>query len=100
MALLSAAAWIAARHKRALPLLRSTLRLRSAGRRLELVERLQLTPSHALHLIECDRRALLIATYPGGASVAVAPAGGPFADVLAASAASPLHDRSTEESRA
>ncbi len=85
MALLFGAAWIAARQKKGLPLLRGALRLRTSNRRLELVERLPLTPSHSLHLIQFDGRPYLIATHPQGASLAVDSGGGDFATVFATS---------------
>jgi hypothetical protein len=39
---------------------------RRAERRLELVDRLALTPQHAIHFIRVEERQVLIATYPGG----------------------------------
>jgi flagellar biogenesis protein FliO len=39
---------------------------RRAERRLEVVDRLALTPQHAIHFIRVEERHLLIATYPGG----------------------------------
>jgi flagellar biogenesis protein FliO len=86
MALLSGAAWIAARQKKGLPLLRSALRLGTSNRRLELIERLPLTSSHSLHLVQIDGRPYLIATHPQGAAVASASSTGDFASVFADSA--------------
>jgi flagellar biogenesis protein FliO len=37
-----------------------------AGRRLELLERLALTPQHSLHLVRVDGRTILIALSPSG----------------------------------
>lgn len=45
-----------------------------AGRRLELMERLPLTPHHSLHLVRIGERAILIAVSPSGCSVIDAPA--------------------------
>jgi flagellar biogenesis protein FliO len=85
MALLFGAAWIAARQKKGLPLLRGALRLRTSNRRLQLVERLPLTSSHSLHLIQFDGRPYLVATHPQGASLAAASGSGDFATVFASS---------------
>lgn len=41
----------------------------SAGRRLEQIERLSLSPHHSLHLVRCDGRALLVGLHSGGVSV-------------------------------
>lgn len=40
-----------------------------APRRMQVVERLSLTPQHSLHLIQVEERVLLIAVSPGGCSV-------------------------------
>ena len=42
---------------------------RSTGRRMQLVERLSLTPQHSLHLVNVGGRELLIAVSPGGCSI-------------------------------
>jgi flagellar biogenesis protein FliO len=42
----------------------------STARRMETVERLTLSPQHSLHLVRVDGRLLLIASAPGGCSVA------------------------------
>ncbi len=39
------------------------------GRRLEIVERLPLTPQHSLHLVRLCGRDMLIATTPSGCSL-------------------------------
>jgi len=86
MALLFGAAWMAVRQKKGLLLLRGALRLGTSSRRLELVERLPLTSSHSLHLIQFDGRPYLVATHPQGALVASASSKGDFASVFADSA--------------
>jgi len=43
--------------------------LGGAQRRLELIERLSLSPQHAVHVVKVDGRVLIIATAPGGCSV-------------------------------
>ena len=40
-----------------------------AGRRMELVERLQLTPQHSLHLVRLGESSVLLAIYPSGCAV-------------------------------
>ena len=42
---------------------------RAAGRRLECLERLPLSPQHALHLIRMGETELLVASSPGGCSL-------------------------------
>ena len=42
---------------------------RKAGRRLELIERLPLTPQHSLHLVRIVDKAVLIALSPSGCTV-------------------------------
>ena len=39
---------------------------RKSGRRLELLERLPLTPQHSLHVVRMDGRSLLIGVSPSG----------------------------------
>lgn len=41
----------------------------SAGRQLEVVERLPLTPNHSVHLIRVGNRTLLIGVAPGGCTL-------------------------------
>jgi flagellar biogenesis protein FliO len=55
-------------------------------RRLELLERLSLTPQHSLHVVRMDGRSLLIGVSPSGCSLLESgkaprsqPAGGEFA---------------------
>lgn len=47
------------------------LRTRSAGpeRRMELVERLALSPQHSLHLVRVNGRLLLVSNGPGGSAM-------------------------------
>lgn len=40
-----------------------------AGKQLEIIERLPLTPNHSLHLIRVADRALLIGVAPGGCTL-------------------------------
>jgi flagellar biogenesis protein FliO len=40
-----------------------------APRRMQVVERLPLTPQHSLHLVRIDGRLLVVASGPGGCSV-------------------------------
>jgi flagellar biogenesis protein FliO len=42
---------------------------RKAGRRLELLERLPLTPQHSLHIVRMDGRSLLIGVSPSGCAL-------------------------------
>lgn len=72
MALLFVTAWIAARRKNGLPLLGRVPRARMDGRRLMLVERLPLTPHHALYLVHVEGRPYLVATHPQGLSLSAA----------------------------
>jgi flagellar biogenesis protein FliO len=85
MALLFATAWIAARRKNGLPLLGRFRRARMDGRRLILVERLPLTPHHALYLVHVEGRPYLLATHPQGLSLSAAGgAASDFSSVFAA----------------
>jgi flagellar biogenesis protein FliO len=49
--------------------LRTGLVRRKAGRRLELLERLPLTPQHSLHIVRMDGRSLLIGVSPSGCAL-------------------------------
>ena len=40
-----------------------------APRRMQVVERLPLTPQHSLHLVRIDGRLLVVASGPGGCSL-------------------------------
>ena len=40
-----------------------------ASRRMEILERISLTPQHSLHLIRAEDRVLLIATAPGSCQI-------------------------------
>ena len=42
---------------------------KSTGRRMQVVERMSLTPQHSLHLVNIGGRSVLIAVSPGGCSV-------------------------------
>jgi flagellar biogenesis protein FliO len=42
---------------------------RSAGRQMQAIERLPLTPQHSLHLVKIGGRTLLVAVSPGGCTV-------------------------------
>ena len=42
---------------------------RSTGRRMQVVERMSLTPQHSLHLVTVGGRTVLIAASPGGVAV-------------------------------
>lgn len=42
---------------------------RGSSRRMQIMERLPLSPQHALHLVNVSGRVILIATSPGGCSV-------------------------------
>jgi flagellar biogenesis protein FliO len=42
----------------------------ASARRMEAVERLSLSPQHSLHLVRVNGRLLLVASAPGGCSVA------------------------------
>ena len=46
---------------------------RKAGRRLELMERLTLTPQHSLHLVRIADKSVLIALSPSGCTVLDSP---------------------------
>lgn len=46
-----------------------TFPVRSAGQRLASMGRLELTPQHAVHLIQIDGRELVVATHPQGCSI-------------------------------
>ena len=39
------------------------------AKRMQVIERVALTPQHALHLIRVDERVVLVASAPGGCSV-------------------------------
>jgi flagellar biosynthetic protein FliO len=52
--------------KRGLAQIKLPGRATGGGRRLELLERLPLTPQHSLHLVRCEERTLLIAVSPSG----------------------------------
>lgn len=85
MALLFVTAWIAARRKNGMPLLGRVQRARADGRRLILVERLPLTPQHALHLVHVEGRPYLLATHPQGVWLSAAGgAASEFSSVFAA----------------
>jgi len=45
------------------------LQLRRSHRRLELVEKLPLTPQHSLHVVRMDGRSLLIGVSPAGCAL-------------------------------
>jgi flagellar biogenesis protein FliO len=49
--------------------LRTGLGRRRSGRRLELLERLPLTPQHSLHVVRMDGRSLLIGVSPSGCAL-------------------------------
>ena len=55
--------------RRGLAHLRSGIVRRKAGRRLELLERLPLTPQHSLHIVRMDGRSLLIGVSPSGCAL-------------------------------
>jgi flagellar biogenesis protein FliO len=42
---------------------------RQAGRQMQAIERLPLTPQHSLHLVSVGGRTLLVAVSPGGCTV-------------------------------
>jgi flagellar biogenesis protein FliO len=86
MALLFGTAWAASRRKSGWPLLGRAFRRSAPDRRMTLVERLPLTPNHALHLVELDGRRLLVATHPQGASIALGEEPGSFAGLFAQTA--------------
>ena len=44
-------------------------RISKKGRSLELVEKLALTPQHALHLIRVEGREIVVATHPRGCTL-------------------------------
>ena len=62
LALLGAAVW--ALKRRGLVTINAALVRPRAGKKLELIERLQLTPTHSVCLIRVDERLLLIGTAP------------------------------------
>jgi flagellar biogenesis protein FliO len=64
LTLLATGLW-AARRRGLIRLNFPTVRGRTE-RKLELIDRLALTPQHGIHFIRADGRLLLIATYPGG----------------------------------
>lgn len=72
MALLCGTAWIAVRKRSGLPLFGRNPLERMASRRLILMERLVLTPHHALHLVCAEGRTLVVATHPQGVAFAAA----------------------------
>ena len=41
----------------------------SGARRMEIIERLALTPQHSVHLIKVDGRLLLVSNGPGGSAM-------------------------------
>ena len=49
--------------------IRTGLARRKTGRRLELLERLPLTPQHSLHVVRMDGRSLLIGVSPAGCAL-------------------------------
>jgi flagellar biogenesis protein FliO len=49
--------------------IRTGLVRRKSGRRLELLERLPLTPQHSLHVVRMDGRSLLIGVSPSGCAL-------------------------------
>lgn len=49
--------------------LRTGLVRRRSGRRLEVLERLPLTPQHSLHVVRMDGRSLLIGVSPSGCAL-------------------------------
>jgi flagellar biogenesis protein FliO len=64
LALLAACLWFFKR--KGMVNLRALPGFPSKARRLEVIERLQLTPQHALCLVRINKRTLLIATAPAG----------------------------------
>jgi flagellar biogenesis protein FliO len=42
---------------------------RQAGRQMQAIERLPLTPQHSLHLVSVNGRTLLLAVFPNGCTV-------------------------------
>ena len=67
LALLAAALWWL-RRKGYAAFAGAGARLKSA-RRMELVERLQLTPQHSLHLVRLGEASILVAIFPSGCTV-------------------------------
>lgn len=61
----------------------------SGGRRLEVIERLPLTPSHSLHLVRVADRTLLIAVAPSGCSILDTSKDQPFSTSFESSLAGP-----------
>jgi flagellar biogenesis protein FliO len=56
--------------------LRTGLGRHRSGRRLELLERLPLTPQHSLHVVRMDGRSLLIGVSPSGCALLESGEGG------------------------
>ena len=55
--------------------LASDLRLGSGGRRLQVIERVSLTPQHTLSLVRVGARMMMVATAPGNCQILDAPEG-------------------------
>jgi len=68
LGLLGAAVWLLRRTGAALPRAFSLQAGRKA-RRLEAIERVALTPQHALHLVRFGRREMIVSTHPQGCTV-------------------------------
>jgi flagellar biogenesis protein FliO len=52
--------------------IRAAIQLRlphRSARRMQVIERLPLTPQHSLHLIRIDHRLMVVASGPGGCSL-------------------------------
>jgi flagellar biogenesis protein FliO len=72
LALLGAVLWAVRRAARSLPRpLSSRWRIPARTRKLEAIERVALTPQHALHLVRFGDRELVVSTHPQGCSVLV-----------------------------
>ena len=67
-ALLGLVLWTLRRKGFAFPRL-LTGRTTSRGRAFEAVDRLALTPQHALHMVRIDNVDIIVATHPGGCSL-------------------------------
>ena len=67
LALLIASLWLLKR--KGMVSLRALPRLSNKPRSLEVVERLQLTPQHALCLVRMNNKMILVATAPAGCQV-------------------------------
>ena len=69
--LLGGLLWLAKRH--GLASFRVGVRAGGNGRRMEVLERVPLTPQHALHLVRVADRTVLIATAPSSCTLLDAP---------------------------